>query len=90
MLSVSYAGKNAYSAGKTSGVLRGDSSDANRCYVLAHYATHKIYQTQPKTTKTEQIIDNYQQQQQKTTKETSHKLQTNNIILWRLLKTTTK
>ena len=36
MLSVSYAGKNAYSAGKTSGVLRGGASRANRCYVLAH------------------------------------------------------
>ena len=36
MLSVSYAGKNAYSAGKTSGVLRGGASEANRCYVLAH------------------------------------------------------
>ena len=36
MLSVSYAGKNAYSAGKTSGVLRGGASGANRCYVLAH------------------------------------------------------
>ena len=35
MLSVSYAGKNAYSAGKTSGVLRGGASGANRCYVLA-------------------------------------------------------
>ena len=34
MLSVSYAGKNAYSAGKTSGVLRGDTSGANR--VSAH------------------------------------------------------
>ena len=38
MLSVSYAGKNAYSAGKTSGVLRGGASGANRCYVLAHCA----------------------------------------------------
>ena len=36
MLSVSYAGKNAYSAGKTSGVLRGVASGSNRCYVLAH------------------------------------------------------
>ena len=36
MLSVSYAGKNAYSAGKTSGVLRGGASGANRYYVLAH------------------------------------------------------
>ena len=36
MLSVIYAGKNAYSAGKTSGVLRGGTSGANRCYVLAH------------------------------------------------------
>ena len=36
MLSVSYAGKNAYSAGKTSGDLRGGASGANRCYVLAH------------------------------------------------------
>ena len=36
MLSVSYAGINEYGAGKTSGVLRGGVSDANRCYVLAH------------------------------------------------------
>ena len=34
MLSLSYAGKNAYSTGKTSGVLRGDASGSNRCYVL--------------------------------------------------------
>ena len=38
MLSVSYAGKNAYSAGKTSGVLRGGASGANICYVFAHCA----------------------------------------------------
>ena len=38
MLSVSYAGKNSYIAGKTSGVLRGGASGANRCYVLAHCA----------------------------------------------------
>ena len=37
MLSVSYAGKMAYSAGKTSGVLS-DASGANRGYVLAHCA----------------------------------------------------
>ena len=36
MLSVSYAGKNAYSAGKTSGVLRGGALAANRGYVPAH------------------------------------------------------
>ena len=36
MLSVSYTGKNAYSAGKTSGVFRVGASGANRCYVLAH------------------------------------------------------
>ena len=36
MLSVRYAGKNAYSAGKTSGVLRGGASEANMGYVLAH------------------------------------------------------
>ena len=36
MLSVRYASKNAYSAGKTSGVLRSDALGANRCYVLAH------------------------------------------------------
>ena len=36
MLSVSYAGKNAYGAGKTSGDLRGGAFGANRCYVLAH------------------------------------------------------
>ena len=34
MLSVSYAGKNAYSTGKTSRVLRADASGANRGYVL--------------------------------------------------------
>ena len=38
MLSVSYASKKTYSAGKTSGVLRGGVSRANRCYVLAHCA----------------------------------------------------
>ena len=36
MLSVSYIGNNACIAGKTSGVLRGSASGANRCYVLAH------------------------------------------------------
>ena len=36
MLLVSYARKNAYSAGKTNGVLRGGASGANRGYVLAH------------------------------------------------------
>ena len=36
MLSVSYAGKNAYSAWKTRGDLRGGASVANRGYVLAH------------------------------------------------------
>ena len=36
MLSVSYAGKNVHSAGKTGALLRGDASRANRCYVLAH------------------------------------------------------
>ena len=36
MLSVSYAGKTAYSAGKTCGVLRGGASGANMCYGLAH------------------------------------------------------
>ena len=38
MLSVSYAGKNAYSAVKTSGVLRVGASSANIGYVLAHCA----------------------------------------------------
>ena len=33
---MSYAGKNAYSAGKTSEILRGGASGDNRCYVLAH------------------------------------------------------
>ena len=33
---MSYAGKNVYSAGTTSGVLRGRASGANRGYVLAH------------------------------------------------------
>ena len=41
MLSVSYAGKNAYSTGKTSGVLRGGASGTNRCYVIAHCAPPK-------------------------------------------------
>ena len=36
MLSVRYAGQNAYSAGKTSGVLRVCTSRANMGYVLAH------------------------------------------------------
>ena len=36
MLSVRYAGKNTYSANKTSGVLRGGASEAFRGYVLAH------------------------------------------------------
>ena len=36
MLSVSYAGIKAHSAGKTGGVLMGDALGANRCYVLAH------------------------------------------------------
>ena len=36
MLSVSYTGKNTYSASKTSGVLRGGASGANKGYVLAH------------------------------------------------------
>ena len=36
MLSVSYASKNTYSTDKTSGVLRGGASGANRGYVLAH------------------------------------------------------
>ena len=38
MLSVSYAGKNVCIAGKSSGVLRGGTSGANRCYVMAHCA----------------------------------------------------
>ena len=33
---MSYAGKNAHSDDKTSGVLRGGVSGATRCYVLAH------------------------------------------------------
>ena len=36
MLSVSYAGKNVHSAGKTGALLRGDASGANRCYVVVH------------------------------------------------------
>ena len=35
-ITVSYAGKNAYSASKTSGGIKGGASRANRCYVLAH------------------------------------------------------
>ena len=42
----SYAGKNAYSAGKTNGVLRGGASGANRCYVLAHTHTRPPTETQ--------------------------------------------
>ena len=42
MLSVSYAGKNAYSAGKTSGVLRGGAFGANRGYVMAQCAPPPI------------------------------------------------
>ena len=40
MLSVSYAGKNVHSAGKTGALLRGDASGANRCYVVAHCAPY--------------------------------------------------
>ena len=47
MLSVSYAGKNAYSAGKTSGVLRSGASGANRCYVLAHCAPRTSFPLPP-------------------------------------------
>ena len=36
LCSVSYAGKNGFSAGKTRGVLRGGATGANRGYVLAH------------------------------------------------------
>ena len=35
---MSYAGKHAYSADKTSGVLRGGASGANKGYVLANCA----------------------------------------------------
>ena len=31
-------GKNVYNAGKTSALLSGDASGANRCYVVAHCA----------------------------------------------------
>ena len=44
MLSVSYVGKNAHSASKTSGVLGGGAYRANRCYVLAHILSNKTYQ----------------------------------------------
>ena len=37
VLSVSYVGKNVYSAGQTSGVLMGGALGAKRGYVLAHY-----------------------------------------------------
>ena len=40
MLTVSYAGKNTYNAGKTSGVLSDGAFGANRCYVLAHCAPY--------------------------------------------------
>ena len=39
MESVGPAVKNECSAGKTSALLRGDASQANRCYVVAHCAT---------------------------------------------------
>ena len=42
-LSVSYASKNAYSAGKTNGVLRVGASGANRCYALAHCGGANIF-----------------------------------------------
>ena len=42
MLSVSYTGKNAYSASKTRGVLRDGALGANRCYVLAHCAPPEV------------------------------------------------
>ena len=45
MLSVSYAGKNLYSASKTSGFLRGGVSGANRGYVLAHCAPLRVNRT---------------------------------------------
>ena len=38
MVSVSYAGENTYSAGKTSGFLMGGASTANRRSMLAHCA----------------------------------------------------
>ena len=47
MLSVSYAGKNVYSTGKTSGVLRGGASGVNRCYVLAHCGGGDLAITEP-------------------------------------------
>ena len=37
---MSYAGKNPYNAGKTTGVLRGGAMGANRGYLLAHCAPH--------------------------------------------------
>ena len=43
MLSVSYTGKNAYSAGKTDGVLRAGASGANRDYVLAQCASLPLH-----------------------------------------------
>ena len=48
MLSVSYAGKNVHSAGKTGALLRGDASGANRCYVLAHCAPPPLKKLGPK------------------------------------------
>ena len=45
MLSVSHASKNAYSDGKTSGVLSGRASGANRCYVLAHCGAEGMHQS---------------------------------------------
>ena len=35
-----------YSAGKTSALLRGDASGANRCYMLAHCAQNHLWQTE--------------------------------------------
>ena len=48
MVSVSYAGENTYSAGKTSGFLMGGASTANRRSMLAHCArppTLGLFQT---------------------------------------------
>ena len=57
MLSVSYAGKNAYNAGKTSGVLRGVALGANRGYVLAHCTPPPPSQRLKLNQKTKKILD---------------------------------
>ena len=41
---MSHAGKNVYNAGKTSGVLSGGASGANRCYVLGQFGGWGLFE----------------------------------------------